>query len=326
MKSIVFALAASFTAACLPAFEDGSYASHDPADEGSEAELGGTAWCPAQMSVFPVSGAHNTGYDASCNDNNCDVSCGGERANSDYGGNPNDFHHGIDIFAHRGATLVAVAAGTVLYAKVNENNGSHEVKIRDACGWNYYYGHLESFAVAGGQQVVAGQPIGTMGNTGTGGVHLHFNASPGAYSDDINPLDLLRSVQATACTGEVAPPPPAPSDGPSCGRLNPGETLAPYESRTSCSGAYTLNMQGDGNLVLYPTNNQGLGGAIWNAAVFGNHIATMQADGNLVVYQTGTANARWSSRTNGNAGAYLQIGEGALYVRSAGGAVLWSSN
>jgi hypothetical protein len=324
MKSIVFALAASFTAACLPAIEEGSYASEDPTDEIDDgAELQGTAWCPAQMSVFPVSGPHNTGYDVSCNDNNCDVSCGGERANSDYGGNPNDFHHGIDIFAHRGAPIVAVAAGHVLYARKSETTGSMEVKIRDACGWNYYYGHLDTFAVAGNTDVVAGQVIGTMGNTGTGGVHLHFNASPGDYSDDINPLDLLRSVQATACTGEAQPD---PSNDPSCGRLNSGETLAPGESRTSCSGAYTLNMQADGNLVLYPTNNQGLGGAVWDAHVWGTNIATMQTDGNLVVYRAGTASAQWNAGTHGNPGAYLQIADGALYLRAAAGYVLWSSN
>lgn len=157
--------------------------------------------CPPRMSVFPVSGAHNIGYDsASCRTGTCAVSCPDVNANSDW---QVADHQGIDIFAHRGAPLVATAAGTIVAVSVPRpgNPGSGlRVRLRDDCGWDYYYGHLDSATVRLHQRVSAGEQIGTMGNTGTSGVHLHFNISPdGNYSDDINPIELLRSTSATAC-------------------------------------------------------------------------------------------------------------------------------
>jgi hypothetical protein len=80
------------------------------------------------------------------------------------------------------------------------------VRLRDDCGWEYYYGHLQSAAVSQGQRVGAGQVIGAMGNSGTSGVHLHFNVSPnGNYNNDINPFNLLNGTSATACSGGFEP-------------------------------------------------------------------------------------------------------------------------
>lgn len=283
-----------------------------------------TAWCPAQMSVFPVQGAHNIGYDNSCNDGTCDVSCSGTRANSDYGPDSDHFHHGIDVFAHRGAILQAVAPGRVIYALKDPKTGSNQVKIQDACGWSYYYGHLEGFAVQGGQMVVPGQPIGTMGNSGTGGVHLHFNASPSTYEKDIDPLNLLVAAAPTACSGTPGSQPPPPAPTPGCGRLASGEGLGLNEMRASCDGQYQLVMQGDGNAVLYPASNISAAGATWNSRTFGA-VPTlwMQTDGNLVVYHGNRA--VWDAHTHGNPGATLSIENGALRVISPSGGTLWSS-
>lgn len=325
MKHAV-ALVISLLPACLPELptEGIDYGAEDPLDDDGRAGLRGQATCAATMSVFPVIGPHNIGYDGSCNDGTCDVSCTGERANSDYGARSGGghFHHGIDVFAHRGAELVAVASGHVVYAKL-DTNGSNEVKIIDACGWSYFYGHLETFAVATGDDVVAGQLVGTMGSSGTGGVHLHFNASPGAYDQDVDPLELLTSVESSACTGVAVPPEPPPAAG-SPGTLVGDQVLDTGANAASASGNFTLAMQADGNLVLYPTNNQVLGGAVWDARIFGaNHQLVMQTDGNLVVYH-GNA-AVWNTATHGHPGAYAEIGEGVLRVRAASGAVLWSS-
>src|SRR5688572_24152178 len=61
---------------------------------------------------------------------------------------------------------------------------------------------MESASVAQGQRVSAGQVIGTMGSSGAASVHLHFNVSPnGAYSNDINPFNLLNNTSPTACGG-----------------------------------------------------------------------------------------------------------------------------
>ncbi len=305
--------------------------SEDPSEnEGAIAYGAPAASCPALMSVFPVEGAHNIGYDAACGGaGGCPVSCDGSRANSDYGpGGSSGFHHGIDVFAHRGAVLRAVAPGRVVYAKVDSVNGSNEVKIQDACGWSYFYGHLESFAVKTGDMVMAGQQVGTMGNSGTGGVHLHFNASPGAYKDDIDPLQLLKATAPTACGGAPSQPttlPPPPPSTPGCGTLAPGEGLGDNTMRASCDGRFILVMQGDGNLVLYPTANVTPTGAVWNSRTFGaTPTLWMQTDGNLVVYHGQTA--VWNSRTHGNPGATLEItNAGKLRVRSASNATLWTN-
>lgn len=314
-------------AGCLSS-EFGDLDDEDPTETESSLAYGApTASCPATMSVFPVEGAHNIGYDASCAGGTCAVACDGSRANSDYGARANGghFHHGIDVFAHRGATLRAVADGRVVYAKVDAGNGSREVKIQDACGWSYFYGHLETFAVQTGDMVQAGQPVGTMGNSGTGGVHLHFNASPAGYSDDIDPLGLLTATSPTACGGSPTPPPPPVSTTPGCGVLAAGEGLGANTMRASCDGSYLLIVQDDGNVVMYPAANVSPGGAVWNTATFGaTPTLWMQDDGNLVVYHGQTP--VWSSHTNGHPGASLTIGNGSLQVRSATGAVLWASH
>ena len=156
--------------------------------------------CPEpQMVHFPVEAPHNIGYDnPSCGTGTCEVSCPDVNANSDWNG-PGG-HHGIDVFAHHQAPLVAVADATVEAVGVVSDTSGLRVRIRDACGWEYYYGHLDDAMVEPGQVVVAGQQIGTMGATGTQSVHLHFNVSfEGNYNDDIDPFDLLNTTSPTAC-------------------------------------------------------------------------------------------------------------------------------
>ncbi|MGW2402675.1 hypothetical protein ACWCYY_39645 [Kitasatospora sp. NPDC001664] len=52
----------------------------------------------------------------------------------------------------------------------------------------------------------------------------------------------------------------------------------------------------------------------------------MQADGNLVLYSKATGNARWSSKTWGNAGATVTMqSDGNLLVKAADGRPLWAS-
>jgi hypothetical protein len=63
-----------------------------------------------------------------------------------------------------------------------------------------------------------------------------------------------------------------------------------------------------GNLVLYHNCNSSYY-AVWasNTRTKG-YYALMQADGNLVVYNS-SGQAQWSSRTNGNSGAFLAVQE-----------------
>ncbi|MEQ9500312.1 MAG: M23 family metallopeptidase [Deltaproteobacteria bacterium] len=176
-------------------------------DEDAEAVSHESLTCAEpQMTVFPVAAAHNIGWDrSSCGSGRCAVSCPDRNANSDW--DPSD-HQGIDVFAHRRAPMVAVANGTIVAVGTPSATSGLRVRLRDGCGWEYYYGHLDEAVVRSGQTVRAGQLIGYMGNTGTGGVHLHFNVSPdGRYSSDINPFNLLRQTSGTACTTSTPPPP-----------------------------------------------------------------------------------------------------------------------
>jgi MYXO-CTERM domain-containing protein len=155
--------------------------------------------CPPRMTVFPVGAEHNIGYDnRSCGSGTCEISCPDRNANSDWMSRD---HQGIDVFAFRGAPLVAVADGTIVRVGTPSSTSGIRVRLSDDCGWEYYYGHMDSVSVVQGQRVSAGDVLGTMGNTGTGGVHLHFNISPdGEYNNDINPFALLESTSGTACS------------------------------------------------------------------------------------------------------------------------------
>lgn len=278
--------------------------------------------CDPTMHVFPVGDAHNIGYDhASCGTGTCEISCPDANANSDWGG----AHHGIDIFAYQGAPLVAVTDADVVAVGVVSATSGLRVRLRDVCGWEYYYGHLDQAVVSPGDHVRAGQLIGTMGYTGTASTHLHFNVSPdGAYSSDINPFDLLNSTSATACGAPPeAPTEPAPGGDagplPGCGVFAGTTHLAPYTSLTSCDGRFDLVMQGDGNLVLYKG-----GQALWNTQTHGHPGAQafFQDDGNLVVYSAGMS-PLWSSETFGHPNAVLAVQDDGNLVIYDGTTPLW---
>lgn len=120
----------------------------------------------------------------------------------------------------------------------------------------------------------------------------------------------------------AAPPPPPPQQG--CGVLVADEALAIGASATSCGGAYTLVMQGDGNLVLY---HNGVG-AIWatNTDQTSGAQAIQQSDGNFVLYAS-DGKALWNSHTEGHAGAFLAVqDDGNLVVYGPGNQPLWASN
>jgi hypothetical protein len=122
-----------------------------------------------------------------------------------------------------------------------------------------------------------------------------------------------------------------------CGHLGPGEGLCTGNAAArglcpghggvlrSCDGIHRLIIQDDNNLVLY---NDRRGGSIWATATNGtssNHLSMQADDGNLVLYDDG-ANPHWSSKTYGNAGAYLQVqNDGNLVVYSSSHKALWWS-
>jgi hypothetical protein len=117
--------------------------------------------------------------------------------------------------------------------------------------------------------------------------------------------------------------------------LNPGESLRRGGRKSSPNGRFHLDMQQDGNLVLYRTDDNK---PIWHtdtwARVFGTHyggdIVIMQTDGNLVVYSQDTIDrqmAIWDSKTNGRGENYLRVQDDGNLVIYATGTVnaQWAS-
>jgi len=97
-------------------------------------------------------------------------------------------HTGVDYGAPHGASVLAVASGTVVSAGW-AGGGGNQVLIRHDGGLETYYMHLSSFApgVRTGTRVEQGQFIGRVGSTGTAtGPHLHFSLRKnGAFVDPV---------------------------------------------------------------------------------------------------------------------------------------------
>jgi murein DD-endopeptidase MepM/ murein hydrolase activator NlpD len=97
-------------------------------------------------------------------------------------------HTGVDYGAPHGASVLAVASGTVVSAGW-AGAGGNQVRIRHDGGLETFYMHLSSFApgVRAGTHVDQGQFIGRVGSTGTAtGPHLHFSLRKnGSFVDPV---------------------------------------------------------------------------------------------------------------------------------------------
>jgi murein DD-endopeptidase MepM/ murein hydrolase activator NlpD len=142
------------------------------------------------------------------------------------------WHHGEDIFAPRGAPILAVARGTLFSVGWNDIGGLR-LWLRDDRGNEFYYAHLSAYSplAIDGARVVAGDVIGFVGNSGdaeTTPPHLHFEIHPVGllglgYDGVINPYEYLlawrrlEDVRFVAGAGWVpalgATAPRAPSPG-----------------------------------------------------------------------------------------------------------------
>jgi murein DD-endopeptidase MepM/ murein hydrolase activator NlpD len=88
--------------------------------------------------------------------------------------NEEAFHGGVDFAVPRGKKVHAARWGTVLFAGEGEGYGN-TVVLRHQLGYHTLYAHLDELLVEADEQVISGQVIGTVGETGrTTGPHLHF--------------------------------------------------------------------------------------------------------------------------------------------------------
>jgi murein DD-endopeptidase MepM/ murein hydrolase activator NlpD len=133
--------------------------------------------------VFPIQGKHDFGG-------------AGARFGSGRAGHT---HQGHDVFAACGTPLVAARGGTVQAKKYHSAAGNYLVIDGDGTGVDYAYMHLaEPSPFEAGDEVVTGQRIGSVGDTGDAvGCHLHFEmwTAPGWYEGG-RPFDPLRALKA----------------------------------------------------------------------------------------------------------------------------------
>jgi len=100
------------------------------------------------------------------------------------GGTPSGNHGGTDISAIPGTPVKAANSGRVVMARELAVRGNMVI-IDHGGGLFTGYGHMSTFAVSEGQEVVAGEVIGAVGNTGLStGAHLHWEVSAGGILVD----------------------------------------------------------------------------------------------------------------------------------------------
>lgn len=101
------------------------------------------------------------------------------------------FHYGVDLEADYGSIVRAVAPGVVRNSGWMGAHG-RQITLEHPGGFASRYAHLAQVIVPTGVDVVAGQAIGLVGNSGRStGPHLHLELTRnGVYLD---PLDFLGS-------------------------------------------------------------------------------------------------------------------------------------
>ncbi|HUO39831.1 MAG TPA: LysM peptidoglycan-binding domain-containing protein [Mycobacterium sp.] len=102
--------------------------------------------------------------------------------------------------------------------------------------------------------------------------------------------------------------------------LTEGQKLEPGQSLTSPNGAYTVTLQGDGNLVLAAR-----GQAVWATNTNGQNVvrAEVQPDGNFVLYTP--EKPVWATNTKGKKDVRLVLQDDRNLVLYASGGAAWSS-
>ncbi|MEM9012197.1 MAG: DUF5930 domain-containing protein [Pseudomonadota bacterium] len=102
-------------------------------------------------------------------------------------------HNGVDFASPHGTDIVSTADGEVTFAGRLSGYG-RVIKIRHAWGLETLYAHLHRIRVSVGDEVVRGQHIGDMGNTGRStGTHLHYEIRRDGIPT--NPMTYLRAAR-----------------------------------------------------------------------------------------------------------------------------------
>ena len=153
---------------------------------------------------------------------------------------------------------------------------------------------------------------------------MHAPNTPGTYNEYFNLVDdgvtWLNDLGLYFTINVVAPQPSPPQSDSTI--LASGASFSVGDYLLLPDGQSTLNLQSDGNLVLYNDFSPA-----WASMSFSNspNVLVMQTDGNLVEYNTNWQPI-WDSGTENNPGAYLALqNDGNLVIYSSSGSPLWAS-
>jgi murein DD-endopeptidase MepM/ murein hydrolase activator NlpD len=115
---------------------------------------------------------------------------------SPFGDDGGRWHPGLDIGILRSLTVRAAQPGRVIAVGTQTGFEGYGNVVEVALGDGYValYAHLARWTVRPGQQIVAGQRLGTAGCTGScTGTHLHFELRHDGRP--VNPLRFIRRAQ-----------------------------------------------------------------------------------------------------------------------------------
>jgi len=120
------------------------------------------------------------------------------RCSSGFGPRDGGFHHGQDIAAPVGTTIVAAGDGLVIDAGPASGYGLW-IRIQHPDATITTCGHNDSNLVLKGQTVVAGQPVAKVGNRGQStGPHLHFQIE--VHGQAVDPVTFYRQNGIGLCS------------------------------------------------------------------------------------------------------------------------------
>ncbi len=121
-----------------------------------------------------------------------------------YGYRWGEFHRGIDIGGIMDDTVRAAAAGKVLCCEPKGYNGGYGISVTIDHGnglWTKYT-HLNTYMVAVGDYVTAGQPIATLGMTGNvTGPCLHFEVLENG--ETVDPMPYFVNVEEVSADDAI---------------------------------------------------------------------------------------------------------------------------
>ncbi len=122
-------------------------------------------------------------------------------------------HDGVDIGAMSGTPLRSIAAGTVSYAMVEEEDpedprkhwalgGGRTVNVDIGGNRTLQYAHLKSFVVKKGDKVAKGTLLGRVGASGNAhGSHVHFGLWDHDLDEMVKPYTYLATLAGKAKAG-----------------------------------------------------------------------------------------------------------------------------